>query len=331
MKRFARALSAILPAAACLIAACAHRPAGHALPPAVVPHAAWEAERPLGHPADAIRRNVGPGDALQFQDLRIVVIGTSLHGDSVATGADAARPPGRDDAWPRDSVRLLLTRADAREERTEAEGVALNWNGYHVAVVAIYGAGELGDGLVALEIARTASLPPEVAASTVAGDAALRLRVPHRITHVTLHHSGSAEPLRPEDDPVQKLRGLQAWGARDRNWWDVPYHFLIDLDGTVYEGRDWRYMGETNTSYDPAGHFLISVIGNYDRQEPTRAQIDAIADLMAWALIRFDLPIDRIGGHYDYADTDCPGRYLRAYLEDGTLERMVAERIDRAH
>src|SRR5690606_29147949 len=160
-------------------------------------------------------------------------------------------------------------------------------------VVAIYGPGELGAGLVALEVATVASLPPAVAQSTTAGGADLRLRIPHRITHVTLHHSGSPEPLRPEEDPVAKLRGLQSWGASDRNWWDVPYHFLIDLSGRVYEGRDWRYTGETNTDYNPAGHFLISVIGNYDRQEPTPQQIEAIADLMAWAIERFDLPLDR--------------------------------------
>ena len=48
---------------------------------------------------------------------------------------------------------------------------------------------------------------------------------------------------------------------------------------------------------------------------------------MAWAIAEFDLPLDRIGGHYDYAETGCPGRYLRRYLEDGTLRRMVDERL----
>ena len=41
--------------------------------------------------------------------------------------------------------------------------------------------------------------------------------------------------LQPHDDPVQKLRGLQSWGATARNWWDVPYHYLLDLEGRVYE------------------------------------------------------------------------------------------------
>lgn len=288
-----------------------HRAAAPPRPP-IVPHAQWAATPPLGHAADAARRNKRAGDSLALKDLTVTVLGTSID----STGAK-----------PVDVVRLRLAEGSAREERTAREGSAFNWRGYHVAVVAIYGPGELGAGLVALEAATIASLPPHVAASDSAGGAAMRLRIPHRITHVTLHHTGDAQPLRPTDDPAAKLRALQAWGARDRNWWDVPYHYLLDLNGRVFEGRDWRYMGETNTAYDPGGHFLISIIGNYERQEPTPAQLHAIADLMAWAIREFDLPLDRIGGHYDYAETGCPGQHLRKHLEDGSLRRMVSERL----
>ncbi len=286
----------------------------------IVPHAAWETQRPLGHAADADRRNLRPGDRLAFRDLTLEVVATEVDSTTAADPAPVAASG--------DVVVLRLERGDAREERRVREGAAFAWEGYRVAVVAIYGPGELGAGLVALEVATLASLPPAVAAADSAGGAALRLRVPHQITHITLHHTGSREPLRPDEDPAQRLRGLQAGGARDRNWWDVPYHMLIDLDGRVYEGRDWRYMGETNTTYDPRGHFLISVIGNYGRQEPTEAQLEAIADLMAWAAARFDVPLDRIGGHYHYAETSCPGVHLRRYLEDGTFRRMVEQRLD---
>ena len=157
----------------------------------------------------------------------------------------------------------------------------------------------------------------------------MRLRIPHKITHVTLHHTGDSKPLLPGDSPVARLRGLQSWGASDRNWWDVPYHFLLGIDGDIYEGRDYHFMGETNTAYDPGGHFLISAIGNYERQEPTQATLNAIADLMAWALNENGLSVDKIGGHYNYADTGCPGKNLKKYLEDGTFKRMVSDRLSR--
>ena len=88
-------------------------------------------------------------------------------------------------------------------------------------------------------------------------------------------------------------------------------------------------MGETNTAYNPEGHFLISVVGNYGQQEPTPALMNSIADLMAWALDEFDLPLEKIGGHYNYADTGCPGTNLRKYLEDGTFRRMASERLSK--
>jgi len=283
-------------------------------PPRIIPHAQWQSQPPLGYAADATRRNKAAGDSLSFKNVTVSVLGTSV---------DSSGPK------PVDVTRLRLRADNVVEERVAREGSAFNWHGFHVAIVAVYGPGELGAGLVALEVATVASLPAQVATSPVAGGADMRLRIPHRITHVTLHHTGDAQPLRPQDDPVAKLRALQSWGASDRNWWDLPYHYLLDLDGRVFEGRDWHYMGETNTAYDPGGHFLISVIGNYSRQEATRAQLESIADLMAWALKEFNLPIDSIGGHYNYAQTDCPGPNLRKYLEDGTLKRMVSERLRR--
>jgi hypothetical protein len=306
-------VSAVLAASLASGACAPYQPAGvvdAAAPfpqPAFVPHSEWEARPPLGYAADARRRNLRPGEQLAFHDL-VVAVAAARHERGTAF------------------VDLRLARGGVTAARRTTAGDAFAWQGYRIAVVAAPAPGELGGGLVALEVATLASLPPHVASAPHAGDAELRLRVPHRITHVTLHHTGSAEALRPDEDPVQKLRSLQSWGASDRNWWDVPYHFLIDLSGRIYEGRDWRYMGETNTTYDPTGHLLISVIGNYDIQPATAAQLGAIADLMAWALDRFELEPDRIGGHYEHAATVCPGQHLRAPLEDGTLLRMIAAR-----
>ena len=282
--------------------------------PHVIPHSEWQVSPPLGYAADAARRNKKAGDSLTFKDLVVNVV-------SVGVDSTGAKPV--------DFVQLRMQLGQTNEMRVAREGSAFNWRDYHVAVVAIYGPGELGAGLVALEVATLASLPPQIRNSEIAGGADMRLRIPHHITHVTLHHTGDSKPLLPGDSPVARLRGLQSWGASDRNWWDVPYHFLLGLNGDIYEGRDYHFMGETNTAYDPGGHFLISVIGNYEVQEPTQAQLNAIADMMAWALNEFDLPLDKLGGHYNYADTGCPGKNLRKYLEDGTFRRMVAERLNR--
>lgn len=297
-----------------LVALLPSAPAAGGSQPPIIPHRTWQQQPPLGVPADAVRRNLAAGESLTFRSLQLQVL--DVRGEE-RTGK------------PVDVVRLEVTVGERRQTFDVREGGAFNALSYHVAVVAIHGPGELGAGLVALEVATLQSLPPHIANSDSAGGAAMRLRIPHTITHVTLHHTGDAKPLLPSDDPAQRLRNLQAWGARERNWWDVPYHFLLDLDGRVYEGRDWHATGETNTTYDPSGHFLVSMIGNYDVQAPTAAQLAAIADLMAWAVRTNGLTEEAIGGHYHYARTGCPGKYLRPLLEDGTLKRMVRERLAR--
>lgn len=299
-----------------LIAGCsgtrAHRPEAVVALPEIIPHSAWEAHPPLGVDADATRRNLAPGDTLRFYDLTAVVV--------------SAREADSDTS--RDSLDLALTSADRAVAMALAEGSATVWNGYRIAALAIHlGDNELGRGLAELEVAVAESVPEEIRFSSTTDGPSQRLRVRHTPTHITLHHSGSPEPLTPDDDPVEKLRNLQLWGETDRGWWDVPYHFLIDLEGNIYEGRSYEYMGETNTRYNPTGHLLISVLGNYNLQQPTKAQIAAVADLMAWGVDRFDIPMDHIQGHGDLAPTACPGDNLRKYLHDGTFRRLVAARL----
>ena len=262
---------------------------------------------PVGHQADGTRRNLAPGDSLVFRELVI-----------------------RLDDMRADTAYFTFRQDAVEEDRAVSGGEAIAWNGYRVAVLAANTGDGLGAGLAELEVATLESLPDELARSTVAGGATQRLRIPHDVRQITLHHIGSPEPLMPDDDPAEKLRGLQSWGQAERNWWDVPYHFLIDLNGRIYEGRDYRYMGETNTSYDPRGHLLISVIGNYNRQEATPKQIDAITDLMAWATVEFGVSPDNISGHSDWAKTNCPGRHLQKYLDDGTFVDGVRQRLDEA-
>ena len=149
----------------------------------------------------------------------------------------------------------------------------------------------------------------------------------HKINRITLHHQGVAFPR--GKDPQQYMRDLQSWSRTSKGWIDVPYHFAIDLDGRVYEGRDIRYAGDTNTSYDPAGHALIEVVGNFEDVEPNLAQLDAVVDLMAQLAARHDVPVAAIRGHRDYAETECPGKNLYRYLENGYFHAQVRERLAR--
>ena len=150
----------------------------------------------------------------------------------------------------------------------------------------------------------------------------------HKIDRITLHHQGLAFPR--GKDPQKYLRDLQSWSRKTRGWIDVPYHYVIDLDGNTYEGRDINFAGDTNTNYDPAGHALIEVVGNFDDVEPNATQLDAVSNLMALLVTRYDIPVDKIRGHRDVATgTECPGKNLYRYLENGYFHAQVRDRMKR--
>ncbi|MGF6271934.1 hypothetical protein ABIB38_000276 [Massilia sp. UYP11] len=151
----------------------------------------------------------------------------------------------------------------------------------------------------------------------------------HQITHITLHHQG--EPFKPGTDPHAYLRRLQAWSRLDKGWLDIPYHYVIDLDGRIYGARDIAYAGDTNTDYDPKGHALIEVVGNFEEVEPNQQQLDAVVRLMAMLAAKHRVPLDAIGSHRDYSDkTVCPGEHLYRYVKDDYFRHQVALRLAQA-
>jgi hypothetical protein len=146
----------------------------------------------------------------------------------------------------------------------------------------------------------------------------------HEIRYITLHHGGVS--FADTADAAAYLRNLQNWSRDERDWVDLPYHYLIDPQGRIYEGRNVMIPGDTNTDYDPAGHALICVLGNFELAEPNQAQLDAVTSLMALMAHRFGLGTDVIAGHKDYAsNTVCPGENLYPYLENGYFRERLLE------
>jgi uncharacterized protein YbbC (DUF1343 family) len=147
----------------------------------------------------------------------------------------------------------------------------------------------------------------------------------HKIDKITIHHGGE---LFPEDkDMIQYLRNLQSWSRREKKWIDIPYHFMIDLKGNIYETRPINYPGDTNTDYDVRDHALICVVGNYEEQKINQSQLNSLVNLVSFLQNKYKVSDKDIRGHKDYTNqTVCPGKDLYKYIEDGTIVRMIHEK-----
>ncbi len=148
-----------------------------------------------------------------------------------------------------------------------------------------------------------------------------------QIKYITIHHGGVE--FKEDTDVRAHIRQLQDWSRSEKHWIDIPYHFMIDLQGNIYEARPINYPGDTNTTYDPRGHALIEVMGNYEVQTLKPVQLDALVHLSAFLAKTFAVDTSDIRGHKDYAETLCPGKDLYRYLQDGTIRKRVAELLEK--
>jgi hypothetical protein len=169
--------------------------------------------------------------------------------------------------------------------------------------------------------------PPLLARTAWGAKPALAGMRAHRPYSIIVHHTG--ERQNPKRDLATKLRGLQGFSQRTRKmadgrtlpaWPDLPYHFYVGVDGTIGEGRDVNFAGDTNTNYDTTGHVQVVLEGNFEVEHPTAAQLAALKQVLVWQAARWRVPVERISVHRDHARTACPGKNLQA-----VLPRLLAE------
>lgn len=154
----------------------------------------------------------------------------------------------------------------------------------------------------------------------------------HTPKWITIHHAGVL--WTNSVDPAQFVRNMQAWGKKrpevekppmNTYWPDLPYHFLIGPDGRIFEGRPVEYEPESNTQYSLAGNLGIEMMGDFNRQRPSPAQLESVARLTAWLMQQHGIGLDQVRTHRDAApgQTTCPGRDFYRYMLDGQFRKWV--------
>ena len=161
-------------------------------------------------------------------------------------------------------------------------------------------------------------------------------------TRMAVHHTVTAAM----GDPIALLRGIQNYHMDGRGWCDVGYHFLVTLDGTVWEARPLEFLGAHVLNHN-TGNIGVSFVGCYDSDHPDcrplppgtppDVMVEAAASVIARLSTIYDIPLtsDRVMGHRDHvgASTICPGNDLHGLLgalRSGTVSgaRFAAMYVD---
>lgn len=145
----------------------------------------------------------------------------------------------------------------------------------------------------------------------------------HKPKYVTIHHAGV--DYKPGTDPAKFVKNMQSWGQKDKNWPDLPYHFLIAPDGRIFEARDMAYEPDTNTRYPLQGHIGVEMMGNFETQRVSPQQLESCVRLIAWICQEKNIDVANIATHKDVAkgQTTCPGKDFYRYMTSGQFKQWV--------
>ena len=126
---------------------------------------------------------------------------------------------------------------------------------------------------------------------------------------IIVHHSAY---------PYAGPKEVQDLHMDGRGFADVAYHFLIDAEGTIYEGRELNIRGAHVQGFN-TGSVGIVLLGNFNEKQPSETQLSSLWGLVDY--LRYTYEIRYLAGHKDYPDqspdgTECPGANLYPLLPD---------------
>ena len=137
------------------------------------------------------------------------------------------------------------------------------------------------------------------------------------IVHCTATRSDWWEG-RPAEDKVNEVR---RWHTQERGWSDIGYHFLIDRDGTVVDGRPIERSGAHAKGFNKTSVGIALFGGHGGSQDDkfdenfTPQQDRALRRLIAQ--LRMEYPaITTIMGHNEVSPKMCPCFEVSSWLSN---------------
>lgn len=150
------------------------------------------------------------------------------------------------------------------------------------------------------------------------------------ITEINVHCSATRPGWMAERTGADRIAEIRRWHVQTNGWRDIGYHYLIDRDGQVYDGRPVAQPGAFEPKVN-ANAIGICLLGGYAaaatdafEQHYTPDQGDALRGLVD--SLREQHPgIRRVTGHNDYAAKGCPGFKVQRWLDRKPPQRSFAE------
>jgi hypothetical protein len=134
------------------------------------------------------------------------------------------------------------------------------------------------------------------------------------VDRITVHHDGMPPvALRGQSDVARRIESIRSSHVNSRGFADIGYHYVIDPDGRVWEGRpSWKQGAHVK---DQNEHNIgVLILGNFDVQRPTPQALASLDSFLAGQMQKHNVSLSRVYTHQEIGPSGCPGRNLQQYM-----------------
>jgi len=130
------------------------------------------------------------------------------------------------------------------------------------------------------------------------------------INSITVHHTAMPPPSRYST--IAQLKQIQDIHTQDNGWADMGYHFIVDPNGQVWEGRRLMYQGAHAGGAANIGNVGVCLMGDFDSSRVPAAQMNGLSDLVLALRTQFGVAKSEVRTHREWKATACPGQHLHS-------------------
>ncbi|MDP2673257.1 MAG: peptidoglycan recognition family protein [Nanoarchaeota archaeon] len=112
------------------------------------------------------------------------------------------------------------------------------------------------------------------------------------VKFIAVHHSQRS---------IDSLKRIKNLHIKINGWEDIGYHYLIDKKGRLQKGRSKKFIGAHVFGHNK-NSLGICLIGNFDKEKPTKKQIQTLIKFLKDKIKKHKIPIKNILGHREFWD-----------------------------
>lgn len=121
---------------------------------------------------------------------------------------------------------------------------------------------------------------------------------------IIVHHTADDDTFGTQAEVMSGIRNIYKFHTLTRGWGDIGYNFLIDQFGNIYEGRaGGAGVIGAHAERNNADTIGISLMGNYDIQQPSQEMMDALLRLTTALARKYNINLDAKQTYYRAVST----------------------------